>query len=111
MVVARLRGRRSGWTDGENQARALLRDRVPGAAEVDRVFLEDALGIRDPADELPDIAPDARRRRLTALVNAAALARNAPRVYVIEDAHWIDPTSESLLADFMTVVHRLTRWC
>ena len=66
---------------GEDQARALLRDRVPGARETDaadRVLLEDALGIRDPADELPDIAPDARRRRLTALVNAAALARKSP---------------------------------
>ena len=94
---------------GENQARALLRDRVPGARETDaadRVLLEDALGIRDPADELPDVAPDARRRRLTALVNAAALARKAPCVYVIEDVHWIDATSESLLADFLTVVHQ-----
>ena len=81
-----------------------MRDRVPGADEADRVLLEDALGIRDPAAELPDIAPDARRRRLTALVNAAALARNAPCVYVIEDVHWIDAPSESMLADFLTVV-------
>jgi adenylate cyclase len=91
---------------GDDQARALLRDTVPGADQTDRVLLEDALGIRDPADELPDIAPDARRRRLTALVNAAALARKAPCVYVIEDVHWIDPSSESLLADFLTVVHQ-----
>ncbi len=91
---------------GDNQARALLRDTVPGADEPDRVLLEDALGIRDPADELPDIAPDARRRRLTALVNAAALARKAPCVYLIEDVHWIDATSESMLADFLTVVHQ-----
>jgi adenylate cyclase len=91
---------------GDDQARALLRDTVPGADQADRVLLEDALGIRDPADELPDIAPDARRRRLTALVNASALARKAPCVYVIEDVHWIDPSSESLLADFLTVVHQ-----
>jgi adenylate cyclase len=89
---------------GDDQARALLRDTVPGADEADRVLLEDALGIRDPAAELPDIAPDARRRRLTALVNAAALARNAPCVYLIEDVHWIDAPSESMLADFLTVV-------
>ena len=89
---------------GEEQARALLRDRVPGADEANRVLLEDALGIRDPADKLPDIAPDARRRRLTALVNGAALARKSPCVYVFEDVHWIDPTSESMLIDFLTVV-------
>ena len=50
------------------------------------------------------IDPDARRRRLTALVNAASLAREAPAVYVVEDAHWIDEVSESMLADFLTVI-------
>ena len=28
----------------------------------------------------------------------------APAVYVIEDAHWIDEVSESMLADFLTVI-------
>ena len=53
---------------------------------------------------LPAIDPDARRRRLTALVNAASLARETPAVYVVEDAHWIDEVSESMLADFFTVI-------
>ena len=52
----------------------------------------------------PKIDPDARRRRLTALVNAASLARETPAVYVVEDAHWIDEVSESMLADFLTVI-------
>src|SRR4029077_18826123 len=46
----------------------------------------------------------ARRRRLTALVNAASLARQSPAVYVVEDAHWIDDVSESMLVDFLTVI-------
>ena len=50
---------------------------------------------------LPAIDPDARRRRLTALVNAASLARKTPAVYVVEDAHWIDEVSESMLVDFL----------
>jgi hypothetical protein len=62
------------------------------------------LGIADPEVELPKIDPDARRRRLTALVNAASLARQVPAVYVIEDAHWIDEVSESMLAEFFTVI-------
>ena len=41
---------------------------------------------------------------MTALVNAASLARETPAVYVIEDAHWIDEVSESMLADFLTVI-------
>jgi adenylate cyclase len=85
-------------------ARARVRAEVPGADRTDLVLLDDLLGIRDPAAELPDIAPDARRRRLSALVNAAALARSTPHVYVIEDAHWIDQTSESMLADLLSVV-------
>jgi len=91
-----------GMTDHE--ARKVLRERVPDADPADQVVLDDTLGIRDPADELPDIAPDARRRRLTATVSAVGLANKAPSIYVIEDAHWIDKTSESLLADFLTVV-------
>jgi predicted ATPase len=84
-------------------ARAQVRSKVSGADAADLVLLDDLLGIRDPAAELPKIAPDARRRRLTALVNAAALARSTLRVYVIEDAHWIDHTSESMLA-FLSVI-------
>jgi adenylate cyclase len=41
---------------------------------------------------------------LTALVNSASLARTAPALYVIEDAHWIDEVSDSMLADFLTVI-------
>ncbi len=37
---------------------------------------DDLLGIADPEVALPKIDPDARRRRLTALVNAASLARD-----------------------------------
>ena len=68
------------------------------------LLFEDLLGIADPEVELPKIDPDARRRRLTALVNTASLARQSPAVYVIEDAHWIDEVSESMLADFLTVI-------
>jgi adenylate cyclase len=41
---------------------------------------------------------------LTALVNSAALAQRVPTLVVIEDAHWIDEASESMLADFMAVI-------
>jgi adenylate cyclase len=55
---------------------------------------------------LPMPAPDARRRRLTTLINTAALASQDAAVYVIEDMHWIDEASESMLADFMSVIPR-----
>ena len=77
---------------------------VPDADPQDLLLLDDLLGIADPDVELPKIDPDARRRRLTALINAAQLARVEPAVFVVEDAHWIDEVSESMLADFLAVV-------
>ena len=85
-------------------ARAHVRERVPDADEQDLLLVDDLLGIADPEASLPMIDPDARRRRLTALVNAALLARTRPALYVIEDAHWIDEVSESMLADFFAVI-------
>jgi class 3 adenylate cyclase len=88
----------------DQAARARLRERFPDADPEDMLLLDDLLGIADPEVELPKIDPDARRRRLTALVNAASLARHVPAVYVIEDAHWIDEVSESMIAEFLTVI-------
>jgi adenylate cyclase len=84
--------------------RARLRDRYADADPEDLVLLEDLLSIRDHSEALPAIAPDARRRRLTALVNDASLARREPAVWVVEDAHWIDEASESMLAEFLAVM-------
>jgi class 3 adenylate cyclase len=89
--------------DGQT-ARDRVRDRVPDADPEDLLLLHDLLGIADPDVELPKVASDARRRRLTALVNAMSLARTEPAVFVIEDAHWIDEVSDSMLAEFLTVI-------
>ena len=64
------------------------------------------MGVADPEVPPPQIDPDARRRRLTALINAVSLARTDPALFIIEDAHWIDAVSESMLADFLTVTPR-----
>jgi class 3 adenylate cyclase len=89
--------------DGQT-ARDRVRNLVPDADPEDLLLLHDLLGIADPEVELPKIDPDARRRRLTALVNAMSLARTEAAVFVIEDAHWIDEVSESMLAEFLTVI-------
>jgi adenylate cyclase len=104
-VVARLLRAATGVRGLDKAAaRARVRAQFPDADPEDVLLLEDLLGIADPEVALAKIDPDARRRRLTALVNAASLARQAPAVYVIEDAHWIDEISESMLADFVTVI-------
>ncbi len=86
-------------------ARAKVNALVPNADDDDLVLLYDVIGVRDPDVRLPNIDPDARRRRLSSLITALSLARE-PAPYVIEDAHWIDDVSESLLADFLTLIPR-----
>jgi adenylate cyclase len=102
--VARLLRAGLGVSDLDDRAaRAAIRAQARDADPQDLLLLDDLLGIADTEVVLPDIAPDARRRRLTALVNAVSLARQTPGVYVVEDAHWIDEVSESMLADFLAV--------
>jgi class 3 adenylate cyclase len=104
-VVARLLRAAFGVSDLDGSAaRTQVRARVPAADPEDLQLFDDLLGIADPEVALPTIDPDARRRRLTALVNAASLARQVPAVYVIEDAHWIDEVSESMLTEFLSVI-------
>jgi class 3 adenylate cyclase len=106
-VVAQLLRAGTGVADLDGEAaRARLRAYVPDADPQDLLLFDDLLGIADPDVPLPQIDPDARRRRLTAMINAASLARTEPALYVIEDAHWIDAVSESMLADFLTVIPR-----
>src|SRR6478609_7724703 len=87
-------------------ARAWVGERLPDADRQDLLLLHDLLGVSDRDVAMPQVDPDARRRRLTALINTVSLARTQPALYVIEDAHWIDAVSESMLADFLTVIPR-----
>jgi class 3 adenylate cyclase len=104
-IVARLLRAATGVSDLDGPAaRDRVRDRIPDADPDDLLLFDDLLGIADPNAPLPAIDPDARRRRLTALVNGASLARESPAVYVVEDAHWIDEVSESMVAEFLTVI-------
>ena len=104
-IVARLLRAATGVEGrGAQTARDRLRERFSDADPEDLLLLADLLGIADPDALLPRIDPDARRRRLTALVNAASMARESPALYIIEDAHWIDEVSESMLAEFLSVI-------
>ena len=104
-VVAQLLRAALGVADLDGDAaRARVREQVPDADPEDLLLLDDLLGIADPEVPLPQIDPDARRRRLTTLINAASLARTEPALFIIEDAQWIDAVSESMLADFLRVI-------
>jgi adenylate cyclase len=85
-------------------ARARLRLRIPDANPEDLLLLNDLIGIGEVGVVLPAISPDARQRRLAALLKAAAFEGTRPTMCVIEDVHWIDEASESVLAELIAAV-------
>jgi len=79
---------------------ARLASAIPVATEEQRLLIAAMLGhgVRNPA--IDDLTP-ARRRQLVLDVFAEQLAadcRRLPVLWVIEDAHWIDPTTEALIS-------------
>jgi class 3 adenylate cyclase len=106
-VVSQLLRAGTGITDLDGHAARLrIREQFPAGDAEDMALLDDLLGVSDPDVPLPQINPDARRRRLTALINSMTLMRTKPRLFIVEDVHWIDAVSEAMLADFLSVVPR-----
>lgn len=106
-VVARLL--RDFWQVGEldaENARARMRCALPHADPRDLLLLDDLLGIAAPDVVAPPIDRDTRGHRLTTLINSAQLARTQPTLFVVEDVHWIDDVSASMIAEFISVGSR-----
>jgi class 3 adenylate cyclase len=96
-VVARLLREATRITELDDEAaRAHVGSQFADAGDDDLLLLYDLLGIQDTDTPMPNIDPDARRRRLTALINSMSLASTTPALFVIEDIHWIDSVSESM---------------
>jgi hypothetical protein len=73
-VVARLLRAATGIKGLDpHAARAQVYAQVRDADPEDLALFDDLMGIADPDVKLPKIDPDARRRRLTALVNAVSV--------------------------------------
>ena len=104
-AVTRLLQAATGVTDLEGaDARRKLRRQFPFADPQDLVLLDDLLGIADPDVPLPPTDSNSRRCRLTALLKEASLARVRPALFIIEDVHWIDPVSESMVGGFVSAL-------
>jgi class 3 adenylate cyclase len=85
-------------------ARTKLRALFADSDADDVLLLDDLLGIRDIAEPMPDIAPQAGKRRVDRLINTVLLERKSPALYIIEDVHWIDAASDAVLAELICVL-------
>lgn len=92
----------------EPGVRARIRDRIPAADTDDLLLLDDLLAVSDSAAAAPRIEADARRRRLTSILSATLISQGEPTLLVIEDAHWIDEASETLLTGLLEGAVRST---
>ena len=93
---------------GERDPDRLARQRIgeavtgldPGLGE-ELPLLFELLAVADPERPTERMAPEARQRRLLALLKRLARAQSAeqPGLIVFEDLHWLDPASEAYLAN------------
>ncbi len=82
----------------------------------DAHILFEAMGIDDPSWPALNVGADGRRHRLAETMRRFVRCRADPVVIVVDDVHWLDAASESVLADFaadmgttstvMVVTHR-----
>jgi adenylate cyclase len=90
----------------EQDSPRAARTKIAGALlMLDREFepalplMFDFLGVPDPENPAPTLAPDARQRQLFGVVRRIIRARGErePAVILIEDLHWIDGGSEAFV--------------
>jgi adenylate cyclase len=98
---------------GEREAARATRERIAGRALLldpdfagDLPLLFDFLGVPDPDRPPPQISGEARQRALRGIVCrlAGSPVRRHTVVIVIEDLHWIDEGSETMLADLVEAI-------
>ena len=82
--------------------------RLLAPQSADAQILFDAMGIADTEAPALRVSIDGRRRRLVEVMSRTVQARSARTVFVLEDAHWIDPPSDDVLADFAATLDATT---
>ncbi|MCX2933443.1 AAA family ATPase [Mycobacterium sp. CVI_P3] len=70
---------------------------------VDAQILFDAMGLHD-GDDPPQFSVDGRRRRLVDTLANAVRIHGRRTVFVLEDAHWIDGSSDEVITAFAAAV-------
>jgi len=94
--------------EGHATSLSRLEQAVVGLNEDQLLLIAGLLGVTLPADT-PVLAMQPARQRLEVIEgfsrHLAALAASAPLLWVVEDAHWIDPSTEALIGRVLDQVH------
>jgi predicted ATPase/class 3 adenylate cyclase len=87
---------------------ALVPADAPGAADI-VAFLADFLSARGDGERAGELSPQRNKARIFAMLLRAldAFAARGPMLVVIEDLHWIDPTSDELIGVLLERLARL----
>ncbi|UXA09832.1 AAA family ATPase [Mycobacterium sp. SMC-8] len=80
--------------------RAAAGARLQDVASTDAQILFEAMGVADVSSPPPQVGVDGWRHRLLAIMAQALRTRAGPTVFILEDAHWADPASDAVLAEF-----------
>jgi class 3 adenylate cyclase/tetratricopeptide (TPR) repeat protein len=97
----------------EQDSERMARERIAGrlllldkSFEEDLPLIFDFLAVPDPLRPPPRMDPEARQRQLLAFMKRLTHAQSArePGVIVVEDLHWLDPASETFLANQVEAV-------
>ena len=98
---------------GEREPEQAAREKIAGRALLldagfadDLPLLFDFLGVPDPDRPLPQMSPEARQRALAEVVCRIvnAPSRRKTLVLVIEDLHWLDEGSATMLGDLVAAI-------
>jgi len=95
--------------DSDQGAREKIAGRLlllDGAFGESLPLMFDFLGVGDPERPVPRMDPDARQRALLEMVKRLvhASSQRDPGINLLEDAHWIDPGTETFLTQLVEVI-------
>ena len=81
---------------------------APGSAEI-VAFLAEFLSARGDGGRTPEMSPQRQKHRIFEMLmrSLAAFAARGPMLLVIEDLHWIDPTSDELIGSLLERLSRM----
>ena len=96
-------------SDSERDARRKIAGSLVLLADVvgeDLALVLDLMGVPDPERPVPVMDAEVRQRRLFSLLKRVVRARSErePHVILMDDVHWIDPSSDVFLAQWVDAI-------